>query len=167
MATCLLCPHTVFPLYSCIYVSLYVQISASYRDNNQIELRSTLTASFLLSHLSKSCVSKGSHILKHWGLELQMHTFWRDTVEPIIFHPLAPEACNRGQLYMWSNWAWHGIYVNLTVVKNLPTNAGDTRDLGSIPGLRRSPGGGNGNPLQYSCLGSPMDRGVLQSTVSP
>ena len=42
-----------------------------------------------------------------------------------------------------------------SVVKNLPANAGDT-DL--IPGLGRSPGKGNGNPLQYSCLRSPMDR---------
>ena len=39
-----------------------------------------------------------------------------------------------------------------TVVKNPPANAGDARDAGSIPGLRRFPGGGNGNPLQYSCL---------------
>ena len=43
------------------------------------------------------------------------------------------------------------------VVKNPPANAGDTRDLGSIPGLGRSPGVGNGNPLQYSCLENCMD----------
>ena len=41
----------------------------------------------------------------------------------------------------------------------------NARDLGSIPGLGRSPGGGHGNPLQYSCLGNPMDRGVWQTTV--
>ena len=46
-----------------------------------------------------------------------------------------------------------------SVVKNLPTNAGDTGDLGSIPGLGRSPGGGNCNPLQY-CLGNALDRGA-------
>ena len=46
------------------------------------------------------------------------------------------------------------------MVKNLPANSGDTRDAGSIPGLGRSPGGGNGNPLQYSCLGNPNDRGA-------
>ena len=46
------------------------------------------------------------------------------------------------------------------LVKNLPANAGDARDPGSIPGLERSPGEGNGNPVQYSCLGSPMDRGA-------
>ena len=41
------------------------------------------------------------------------------------------------------------------VVKNLPTNAGDIRDAGLIPGLGRSPGGGHGDPLQYSCLENP------------
>ena len=41
------------------------------------------------------------------------------------------------------------------VVKNPPANAGDVRDLGSIPGLGRPPGGGHGNPLQYSCLENP------------
>ena len=46
------------------------------------------------------------------------------------------------------------------VVKNLPTIAGDTRDMGSIPGLGRSPGGGHGNPLWYSCLENRMDRGA-------
>ena len=45
-------------------------------------------------------------------------------------------------------------------VKTLPTNAGDIRDAGSIPESGRFPGGGNGNPLQYSCLKNPMDRGV-------
>ena len=51
------------------------------------------------------------------------------------------------------------------LVKNLPANAGDIEDTGSIPGLGRSPGEGNGNPFQYSCLESPMDRGVWQATV--
>ena len=46
------------------------------------------------------------------------------------------------------------------VVKNPPANAGDVRDPGSIPGSGISPGEGNGNPLQYSCLGNPMDRGT-------
>jgi len=50
------------------------------------------------------------------------------------------------------------------VVKNLPANAGDTGDLGSIPGLGRSPGEGNNNPLQYSCLGNLREEpGRLQS----
>ena len=50
-------------------------------------------------------------------------------------------------------------------VKNLPANAGDIRDTGSIPGSGRAPGGGHGNPLQYSCLENPMDRGVWWATV--
>ena len=48
------------------------------------------------------------------------------------------------------------------MVKNTPADAGDT---GSIPGLGRSPGVGNGNPFQYSCLGNPMDGGVWWATV--
>ena len=44
-------------------------------------------------------------------------------------------------------------------------NAGDTRDVGSIPGLGGSPGGGYGDPLQYSCLQNPMDRGAWQASV--
>ena len=51
------------------------------------------------------------------------------------------------------------------MVKNLPANAGDIRDMGSIPGLGRSPGEGHGNPLQYSCLENPMDRGAWWVTV--
>jgi len=51
------------------------------------------------------------------------------------------------------------------VVKNPSANTGDAGDVGSIPGLGRSPGGGNGNPLQYSCLGNPMDRGAWSITV--
>ena len=53
-------------------------------------------------------------------------------------------------------------FTGCLAVKNLPTNVGD---LGSIPGLGRSPGEGNGNPLQYSCLGSPMDRGAWWAPV--
>ena len=51
------------------------------------------------------------------------------------------------------------------MVKNLPANSADAGDAGSIPALGRSPEEGNGNPLQYSCLGNPMDKGAWQSTV--
>ena len=50
------------------------------------------------------------------------------------------------------------------VVKNLPADGGDRRDTGSIPGLGRSPEGGHGNPVQYSCLENPMDRGARETT---
>ena len=49
------------------------------------------------------------------------------------------------------------------LVKNLPASAGDTRDMGSIPGWGRSPGGGHGNALQYSCLENPMDGGARRA----
>ena len=51
------------------------------------------------------------------------------------------------------------------VVKNLPVNAADIRDAGSIPGSGRSPGGGHSNPLQNSCLENPMDRGAWWAIV--
>ena len=51
------------------------------------------------------------------------------------------------------------------MVKNLPATAEELRDAGSIPGVGRSPGGGNGNPLQYSCLENPMVRGAWRATV--
>ena len=68
----------------------------------------------------------------------------------------------------------HNTFSLLNVLTGLPTwlsskevacNAGDTGDVGFLPGLRRSPGGGHGNPLQYSCLENPMDRGAWWSTV--
>ena len=53
----------------------------------------------------------------------------------------------------------------MLLVKNLLADAGDIRDPGSIPGLGRSPGGGQGNPLQFSCLDNPVDRGAWRATV--
>ena len=50
------------------------------------------------------------------------------------------------------------------VVKNPPATTGDIRDVGLIPGSGRSPGGGRGNPPQYSCLENPMDRGAWRAT---
>ena len=52
-----------------------------------------------------------------------------------------------------------------SVEKNLPASAADTRDMGSIPGSGRFSGIGNGNPIQYSCLENPMDRGTWWATV--
>ena len=54
----------------------------------------------------------------------------------------------------------HFYVINL-MVNNSPTNTGDSRDTGSIPGSGRSPGGGRGNTLQYSCLENPMDRSLV------
>ena len=51
------------------------------------------------------------------------------------------------------------------MIKNPPANAGDIKDVGSIPGLGGSPAEGHGNPLQYSCLENPMDRGAWRAIV--
>ena len=59
----------------------------------------------------------------------------------------------------------HGASQVVKVVKNPPANAGDVRDMGSIPGWGRSLGGGHGNPPQYSCLENPMNRGAWWTTV--
>ena len=56
-------------------------------------------------------------------------------------------------------------FPDCSMVKNLPANAGNREDAGLIPGMGRCPGGEIGNPLQYSCLGNPMDRGAWQATV--
>ena len=65
---------------------------------------------------------------------------------------------------LWIPWLYPLYWASLVaqVVKNLPVNAGD---MGSISGLGRSPGEGNGNLLQYSCLGNPIDRGAWQATI--
>ena len=64
-------------------------------------------------------------------------------------------------------WSFHRMlgFPGGTVVKNPSANAGDKRDPGLIPGLRRSLGGRHGNPLEYSCLENPMDRGAWWATV--
>ena len=59
----------------------------------------------------------------------------------------------------------HGASPVVLVVKNLPANAGDVRDMGSIPGLGKFPRGEYGNPLQYSFLENPMDRGACGAIV--
>ena len=58
-----------------------------------------------------------------------------------------------------------GGFPGASAVKSLPANAGDSGDVGSIPGLGRSPEEGHGNPLQYSCWKKSMDRGAWQATV--
>ena len=61
---------------------------------------------------------------------------------------------------------WAEISQVAPVVNNPPANAGDLRDMGLISGSGKSPGGGHDNPLQYSCLENPMDRGAWQSDTS-
>ena len=72
-------------------------------------------------------------------------------------HPLPPKTILIHNL--------HKSFPSDAVVKNLPAKAGDPRDTGLIPGWGRSPGGGTGNPLQYSCLENSMDRGAWRAIV--
>ena len=78
--------------------------------------------------------------------------------------PLALENC-----FLLRNILPHNLdrtdFPGASVVRNPPAKAGDARDKGLIPGSGRSPGEGNGNPLQYSCLENPMDRGAWWATV--
>ena len=68
--------------------------------------------------------------------------------------------------YIWWLQRYWGFSQVALVVKNLLASARDIRDMGSIPGLGRSPGAGHGNPLEYSCLENPMDREVWQALVN-
>ena len=73
-------------------------------------------------------------------------------------------------IYKTLQWLWNILCARqasqvVLVVKNLPDNAGDIIDEGSTPRSERSPGGGHGNALQYSCLDNPMDKGAWQATV--
>ena len=86
-----------------------------------------------------------------------------------------PWFCFQTLLLLWVLQNWQLGFFHLliicrdfadgSVLKNLPANAGDTRDAGSISEWGRCPGGRHGNPLHYSCLGDPMDRGAWQATV--
>ena len=68
-------------------------------------------------------------------------------------------------IYCVSNYILFWGFLGGSVVKNPPANAGIAGDVGSVAGLGRSLEGGNGNPLQYSCLGNPMERGAWQAIV--
>ena len=73
---------------------------------------------------------------------------------------------NQGNRALWGQFPKDWVSLpSGTVVKNLPANVGDTREVGLLSGLGRSLGKGNGNPLQYSCLENPMDRGAWRATV--
>ena len=70
---------------------------------------------------------------------------------------------NRSLSTSWVAAPWTSLVAQM--VKNLPANAGDAGDMSSVPGLDRSPREGNGNSLQYSCLGNPMDRGAWWANI--
>ena len=113
---------------------------------------------WLLSSVSSfSCLSPGS---SHIFLPEFLDTFISSLTHPYVHHPS-----------IYSVTSLHSCYEPIRasqlvlVIKNLPANAGDRKDAGSIPGLGGSSGVGHGNPLQYSCLENPMDREVWQAIV--
>ena len=79
-----------------------------------------------------------------------------------IVHIIILKVC---ECYLTCYLTWQKASHMTVVVKNLPANAGDTGDVGLIPGSGRSPGGGRGNPLQYSCQENPMDGGAWLAAV--
>ena len=92
--------------------------------------------------------------------------YWLKTME-LIPKQLFSWGTFKTYLQLWVTDAKISKYSQMVlVVKNPPANAGDARDMGLIPGLRQSPGVGNGNPLQYSCLENPMDREAWWATQS-
>ena len=106
--------------------------------------------------------------LKNWGLKNPCLSPWTvprlSQLLPSLFDP--PTFFQSGfQHHLNHSHAKIGAPQVATVVKNPPTNAGNIRDEGLIPGSGRSPGEGDGNPLQYSCLENPMDREVWRTTV--
>ena len=110
----------------------------------------TETGNFLRTVNVQRVQTSSYRMSKFWGCTCNVMTVSNNTV-----------------LFTWKleeNRSWKG-FPGGSGVKNLPANTGDTRDTCSIPGLGRPPGGGNGNPLQYSCLKNPMDRGAWQATV--
>ena len=102
----------------------------------------------------------------YWGLFMPLVSrFFEGQVDAVCVcaHSVVSNSLqSHGLQPTWLLWPWDSPGKNTgVVVKNLPANVGD---MGSIPGWGRSPGEGNGNPLQYSCLGNPMDRGAWWAT---
>ena len=112
-----------------------------------------------LAHCLSQLIPSVSALL-HLALLTTAHKIWSPTL-CCEFHPspeVAKETWNSGHVASWSSSV-------ALVVKNLPANTGDIRDVGSIPGSGRSPGVWNGKPLQYSCWENLIDRGTPWATV--
>ena len=108
-------------------------------------------------------LSASEHTWAHrdWGQQNSDPFLLPPTPSPLklsdLVHPFPPKVEREEESHHSSQGAM--------VVKNLPAGAGNGRGVGWIPGSGRSPGGGRGNPLQYSCLENPMDRGAWWDTV--
>ena len=85
-----------------------------------------------------------------------MHAFCLEPLSHFLFHL-------KYSVAVWTKYVFHKTSQVALVAKTLPANSGEARDMGLIPGSGRSPGERNCNPLQYSCLGNPIDRGAWQA----
>ena len=107
-------------------------------------------------------------VFDNYYLHLLFYYFAKKVIFPFLFHLLA-KVFTRKEFPPLLSICYPKVRASqvVLVVKSPPANAGDIRDIGSISGLGRSPGGGHGNPLYYSCLGIPWteDPGGLQSVL--
>ena len=109
-----------------------------------------------LAHFGEAATFKQCFSLKWSRVYFYLTNLWN---YPQYFVTIYKRKESEKKIYIYI-----GFLVGL-VMKNLPANAGDTGDVGPISGSGKSPGGGNGNPLQYSSLGNPMDRRAWQVAV--
>ena len=98
-------------------------------------------------HFKKGCLASPNFVSGTF-YSISSHTLFFFYLD---YHPILKETLGLCQKKTWGT-LFDGASQVLLMVENIPANAGDKRDTGSIPGLGRSPGGGHGNPLQYSCL---------------
>ena len=118
--------------------------------------------SWWLSHAEEIplCLTSESSLCFPWGtLVLSKKRYWFNNRSLSLFEWIF-FFCDQWDVNVDFWFCIEQLWPSQVVLKNLPANAEDARDEGSIPGLGRSPGEGNGNPLQCSCLRSPMDRGA-------
>ena len=92
-------------------------------------------------------------------LSCKIAKYWPGLISKLRWEKIALKDKSYGCIHFFAG------FPNDTVVKNSPAHAGATENSGSVPGLGRSPAEGNGNPIEYSCLGNPMDRRAWQATV--
>ena len=130
-------------------------------DHNPVPFNSRNTTRYKFKWTQTSVYRDfpGSPVVKSLCSQFRAHGFhpWLGNKGSCMPHGVAKKKC----LYSFITHECRASLVAL-VVKNSPANAGDTRDMGSIPGWGRSPGGGNGNPLWNSCLENSMGWGACQ-----